>query len=125
MIVIATVKIGNNNGLNNKIYNNKKNKNSNNNVNNDNNVRFLMTKAMVIMIIEELVTITKVTVIMMTYRWNSIEKKNILTSQTLNGNIKTNTKRRKSKTMEHITIFVASISGMDRWEILISSSGMS
>ena len=106
MIVIATVKIGNNNELNNKIYNNKKNKNSNNNVNNDNNVRFLMTKAMVIMIIEELVTITKVTVIMMTYRWNSIEKKNILTSQTLNGNIKTNTKRRKSKTMEHITIFM-------------------
>ena len=40
---------------------------------------------------EKLVTITKVTVIMMTYRRNSIEKKKLLMSQILNGNIKTNT----------------------------------
>ena len=50
-----------------------KNENTNNTGNND-SVRFLMTKTMVIRIMEELVTITIVTVIMM-FRRNSVESK--------------------------------------------------
>ena len=52
-----------------------KNKNTNNYGNNDDNVGILMTKTMIIVIMDELVTITIVTVIMMTYRWNSREEK--------------------------------------------------
>ena len=50
-----------------------KNENTNNTGNND-SVSFLMTKTMVIRIMEELVTITIVTVIMM-FRRNSMESK--------------------------------------------------
>ena len=46
--------------------------NSNNNNNNNDNVSFLITKTM-IEIMEELVKITIVTVIIMTYRRNSME----------------------------------------------------
>ena len=42
----------------NNINNNKKNENTNNNCNNDDNLSFLMTKTIVITIMEELVTIT-------------------------------------------------------------------
>ena len=38
-------------------------------------IRVLMPKAMVIVIMEELVIATIVTVILMTYQWNSMEKK--------------------------------------------------
>ena len=57
-------------------FNKKKNKNTNNiNSNNEDNVTLLMTKTMIIVIREELVTIKIVTVIMVLYRQNSIEKK--------------------------------------------------
>ena len=56
----------------NNVKNNKKNKNTNN-VDNDDNVRFLMIKTMIIVIIEELVTIAIGTVIMITFRRKSIE----------------------------------------------------
>ena len=39
--------------------------------------RFLMTKTMIIMIMEELAIIKIVTVIMMTYRQNSMEEKTL------------------------------------------------
>ena len=60
----------------NNIRNNKKNKKTNN-VDNDDNVRFLMTKTMIIVIIEELATIAIGTVIMITYRRNSTEGEKI------------------------------------------------
>ena len=37
-------------------------------------VRFLMSNTMIIVIMEELVTIATVKVVMMTYRWNIMEK---------------------------------------------------
>ena len=40
-------------------------------------IRVLMTKTMIIVIMDELVTITTVTVIMMTFRRNSMEKKKL------------------------------------------------
>ena len=40
--------------------------------------RFLMTKSTIIVTMEELVTITIVTVIMITYRWTKMETKNQL-----------------------------------------------
>ena len=46
----------------NNINDNKKNKNINNIGNNDDNVRFLISKTMIIVIMKELVTITIVTV---------------------------------------------------------------
>ena len=58
------------------INNNKKNKNTNNNDNNDDNVRLLMTKRLILVITEELVLITVITAIKLTYRQNSMEKKN-------------------------------------------------
>ena len=51
------------------------NKNTSYNDHNDDNVRFLMTKTMMIVIADELVTIVIVTVIMITYKRNSMEKK--------------------------------------------------
>ena len=42
-------------------------------------VRFLVRKTMILMVMEELVTIATVTVIIKTYRWNSTEKKINLT----------------------------------------------
>ena len=38
-------------------------------------VRFLVRKTMILMVMEELVTIATVTVIIKTYTWNSTEKK--------------------------------------------------
>ena len=58
----------------NNINNNKKNKNNNDNGDNDDDVKFLMTKTLMIVIMEELVTITLVTVILMTYKPNYTEK---------------------------------------------------
>ena len=55
------MKIGNNNEY-------KENKNANNNGKNDDNIRFLMTKTLMIVKMEELVTITLVIIIMGTYR---------------------------------------------------------
>ena len=55
------MKIGNNNEY-------KENKNANNNDKNDDNIRFLMTKTLMIVKMEELVTITVVIIIMGTYR---------------------------------------------------------
>ena len=57
------------------------NKNTNENIkndndNNDDNVSFLMTKALIIVIMEELLIITKVAVVKLTFRRNSMEKKN-------------------------------------------------
>ena len=57
------------------------NKNTNENIkndndNNDDNVSFLMTKALIIVIMEELLIITKVTVVKLTFKRNSMEKKN-------------------------------------------------
>ena len=46
----------------NNINDNKKNKNINNIGNNDDNVRFLISKVMIIVVMKELVTITIVTV---------------------------------------------------------------
>ena len=46
-----------------------------NNGNNYDNVRFLMTKTLIIMRMEKLVILTIITVKMLTYRWSSIEKK--------------------------------------------------
>ena len=45
-----------------------------NNDNSDDNVRFSMTKTIITMVMEELVTVIIVTLIRMSYRWNDIEK---------------------------------------------------
>ena len=52
--------------------NSKKNRNTDNNGNSDNNVSFLMTKTMIIVLMEGLVAIAIVTVIMF-YRRNRME----------------------------------------------------
>ena len=59
------------------ILNKNTNENTKNyNDNNDDNVSFLMTKALIIVIMEELLIITKVTVVKLTFKRNSMEKKN-------------------------------------------------
>ena len=60
----------------NDINNNQKNKNTNNNGDNDHNVSFSMTKTLIIMIMEEFGIITRVTVIKLTFRQETMEKKN-------------------------------------------------
>ena len=61
------------------IDNNEKNRNTNNNCNNNDSVRFLMTKTLIIVIMEELVKElvikTMITVAKLFYRNNSMEKK--------------------------------------------------
>ena len=61
------------------INNNEKNRNTNNNCNNNDSVRFLMTKTLIIVIMEELVKElvikTMITVAKLFYRNNSMEKK--------------------------------------------------
>ena len=59
----------------NNINNNNKTRNTNNNCHNNDNVKFLMIKTLLVVTMEELVIITKITVIKLTYRGNNMEKK--------------------------------------------------
>ena len=70
-----------------KKYSNINNKNKNRNTNNINcqnndNVKFLMIKTLIVVIMEQLVIITKITVIKLTYRGNNMEKKKHTNKQT-------------------------------------------
>ena len=56
--------------------NNNKSRNTNDNDRNDDNVKFLMTKTLIIVIVEELVIITITTVIKLTDRRDSMEREN-------------------------------------------------